>query len=298
MKKRPFAIAIVVFFVIFVFFAGIILIMSSSRGSGQKFALSDKVGVIEVLGTITDSKAIVDQLIDFGQNHAVKAIVLRVDSPGGGVGPSQEIYDEVVRLTALKPVVVSMGSVAASGGYYISAPANRIFANPGTITGSIGVIMEFTNVIALMDKVGLKTNVIKSGDHKDIGSSVRAMTDQEKALLQSLIDDVHDQFVTAVSEGRHLEKDQVFKLADGRIFTGRQAQQQGLVDELGGLQAAIHYAGELAGIEGTPDVLYPAEPKPDLIDYFISRTASEIERVMLKTDTQGLQLLWSQRQTY
>lgn len=199
----------------------------------------------------------------------------------------------MVRLAALKPVVVSMGSVAASGGYYISAPANRIFANPGTITGSIGVIMEFTNVIALMDKVGLKTNVIKSGDHKDIGSSVRDMTESEKALLQSLIDDVHDQFVTAVSEGRHLEKEQVLLLADGRIFTGRQAQEKGLVDELGGLQAAIRYAGELVGIEGTPDVLYPAEPKPDLIDYFISRTASEVERVILKTDTQGLQLLWS-----
>nr|WP_320048264.1 signal peptide peptidase SppA [uncultured Desulfuromonas sp.] len=298
MKKRPFAIAFAVFFVIFVLFAGIIMVMSSSRGGAQKFALTEKVGVIEVLGTITDSKAIVEQLIDFGQNHAVKAIVLRVDSPGGGVGPSQEIYDEVVRLVAEKPVVVSMGSVAASGGYYISAPASRIYANPGTITGSIGVIMEFTNVIALMDKIGLKTTVVKSGDHKDIGSSMREMTGQEKELLQSLIDDVHDQFVTAVSEGRQLDKAEVLQLADGRIFTGRQALSKGLVDELGGLQAAIQCAADLAQIEGTPDVVYPAEPKPNLLEYFITRTAAEIERVMLKTDTQGLKLLWSQSQTY
>jgi protease-4 len=294
MKKRPFAIAFVVFFVIFVFFAGIILFMTPFQRKAQSFALSDKVGVIEVLGAITDSKSIVDQLIDFGQNNAVKAIVLRVDSPGGGVGPSQEIYDEVVRVTQLKPVVISMGSVAASGGYYISAPANRIFANPGTITGSIGVIMEFTNVIALMDKVGLKTSVIKSGAHKDIGSAMRAMTEPERLLLQSLIDDVHDQFVTAVCEGRQLDKQEVLTFADGRIFTGRQALSLGLVDELGGLQAAIRSAGELAGIEGTPDVLYPAEPELKLIDYFISRTATEIERVLLKSDSQGLQLLWSQ----
>ena len=199
-----------------------------------------------------------------------------------------------MRIKEIKPVIVSMGSVAASGGYYVAAPADKIFANPGTITGSIGVIMEFTNVVALMDKVGLKTSVVKSGIHKDIGSAVRTMTVEERELLQGLIDDVHSQFVAAVSSGRDIDEIKVREFADGRIFTGRQAQQLGLVDELGGLQAAIREAGRMAEIQGTPKVVYPEEPRVNLIDYFIGQTISKVEQSIQGTNKQGLQLLWSQ----
>ncbi|MCD6527326.1 MAG: signal peptide peptidase SppA [Desulfuromonas sp.] len=294
MKKRPFTIALVVIFTIFAFFSAVIFLLDPFGGSGQQFALGEKVGVIEISGTITDSKSVIDDLLEFSKNKSIKAIVLRVDSPGGGVGPSQEIHAEVVRIKEIKPVIVSMGSVAASGGYYVAAPADKIFANPGTITGSIGVIMEFTNVVALMDKVGLKTSVVKSGIHKDIGSAVRTMTVEERELLQGLIDDVHSQFVAAVSSGRDIDEIKVREFADGRIFTGRQAQQLGLVDELGGLQAAIREAGRMAEIQGTPKVVYPEEPRVNLIDYFIGQTISKVEQSIQGTNKQGLQLLWSQ----
>lgn len=294
MKKRPFTIAFVLFFGIFAIFGGLIMFLNPFSGSAKQFALGDKVGVVEISGTIMDSKTVIENLLDFSENKHIKAIVLRIDSPGGGVGPSQEIHAEIVRIAKNKPVVVSMGAVAASGGYYIAAPAQTIFANPGTITGSIGVIMEFTNVIDLMDKVGLQTSVVKSGTHKDIGSAVREMTDEERALLQGLIDDVHAQFVSAVAQGRSLSQDEVKLLADGRIFTGSQAQKAGLVDKLGGLQAAIREAGQLAGISGKPTVVYPEEPRVDLIDYFIGRTISKVQQAVQGRTNPGLQLLWTQ----
>ena len=182
-----------------------------------------------------------------------------MDSPGGAVAPSQEIYEEVKKATLKKKVIVSMGSVAASGGYYISAPADRIIANPGTLTGSIGVIMEIPNIEGLMNKIGVKTEVIKSGRHKDIASAFRKMGKEERLILQSVLDDVHEQFIKAVSDGRKIPFDEVKKLADGRIFTGRQAMEARLVDELGTLEDAIAIAGRLAGIKGEPEVVTKKE---------------------------------------
>ena len=206
-----------------------------------------------------DSQPTVTDLRRFSENPSVKAIVLRIDSPGGGVVPSQEIYDEVKRVRAKnnKTVIASMGSVAASGGYYIAAATDRIVANPGTLTGSIGVIMETANVEGLLQKIGVEGVVIKSGKYKDVGSPLRKMSEEERGLLQSVMDDVHKQFIEAVAEGRDLELDAAQALSDGRIFTGRQAKDVKLVDELGDLEDAIQLAADTAGIEGEPKVVEP-----------------------------------------
>ncbi len=278
---------------IFVFFLALVFAISGLSGPSKSFPIGEKIGVIEVQGIIASSKEAIERLIEFKEDSSIKAIVLRVESPGGGVGPSQEIYGEVKKADAVKPVVVSFGAVAASGGYYIAAPARRIVANPGTITGSIGVVMEFTNFQQLLEKVGLKSLVVKSGEHKDIGSPVRPMSEEERAILQALIDDVHQQFVAAVSEGRKIDGDEVAELADGRIFTGRQALELGLVDELGNLQDAIRVAAAIAGIVGEPRVIYPAEEKPNILSYFIEETASRLQRGLQEKVAAGPQFLWS-----
>lgn len=263
--------------------------------SSTALPIGAKVGVVELIGPIIDSEKPVREIDDFRRDDSIKAVVLRVDSPGGGVGPSQEIYTEVERLAAVKPVVVSMGSVAASGGYYVAAPAQRIVANPGTITGSIGVIMNFTNYQDLLEKIGLRSNVITSGKHKDIGSAVRPMTDDDRAILQGLIDDVHQQFVTAVAKGRKLDIDVTSSLADGRIFTGRQAREVGLVDDLGNFQDAVAIAAELADIDGEPRLIYPPEPKKDFIQYFLEETVSQLSKGLREETSTGLQYRWNER---
>ncbi len=219
----------------------------------------DRIALIRVEGVILDAQQTVGDLKKFGDSPSVKAIVLRIDSPGGGVVPSQEIHDAVLRVRNKqnKAVVASMGTVAASGGYYIAAATDRIIANPGTLTGSIGVIMELANLEGLLKKIGVENVVVKSGRHKDIGSPFRKMSDEDRRILQSVMDDVHTQFIEAVAEGRSLDVSDVQPLADGRIFTGRQAKEIKLVDELGDLDDAIKLAAELAGIEGEPKVVEP-----------------------------------------
>ncbi|HEY6973830.1 MAG TPA: signal peptide peptidase SppA [Nitrospiraceae bacterium] len=219
----------------------------------------DRIALVRIEGVILDSQTTVGELKRFGENPSIKAIVLRIDSPGGGVVPSQEIYDAVqrVRNKSNKAVIASMGTVAASGGYYIAAATDRILANPGTLTGSIGVIMEMANIEGLLKKIGVEGVVIKSGRYKDVGSPLRKMSDEEQALLQSVMDDVHKQFIEAVAAGRSLEVADVKALADGRIFTGRQAKDAKLVDELGNLEDAIQLAADISGIEGEPKVVEP-----------------------------------------
>ncbi|MEE9614390.1 MAG: signal peptide peptidase SppA [Thermodesulfobacteriota bacterium] len=219
-------------------------------------AFGDKVAVVTINGIITDSEDINYWLREFGERDDVKAVVLRIDSPGGGVGPSQEIHREVKRLKGSKKVVTSMGGLAASGGYYIASASDIIVANPGTITGSIGVIIEFINMEGLFEKIGLKGSVIKSGKYKDTGSPLRELTGEEEKLLQDVIDDVHRQFVEAVAEGRNLSLEEVRAIADGRILSGAQARELGLVDRLGGLEDAIAAGAELAGLEEKPPVIY------------------------------------------
>ena len=217
----------------------------------------DKVAVIRIEGVIMDSRDTIQELRHYRDNPTVKAIVLRIDSPGGGVVPSQEIYSEVQKTRAKGRVklVASMGNLAASGGYYIAAATDKIVANPGTLTGSIGVIMELANVKGLLEKVGVESVVIKSGRYKDMASPFRAMTEEDRALLQGVLDDVHAQFIEAVANGRSLKIEQVRTVADGRIFTGRQAKSVSLVDEIGDLQDAIKLAAQLVGIPGEPRVI-------------------------------------------
>jgi len=217
----------------------------------------ERVAVVRIEGVIVDSRDAIEELRKFREHPGVKAIVLRIDSPGGGVVASQEIYSEVLktRTDGKVKVVASMGNLAASGGYYIAAATDKIVANPGTLTGSIGVIMELANVRGLMEKVGVQSVVIKSGKHKDLASPFRTMSAEDRALLQGVLDDVHDQFIQAVAAGRAMKVNQVRDLADGRVFTGRQARTARLVDELGDLQDAIKLAGKMGGIAGEPRVV-------------------------------------------
>ena len=249
-------------------------------GGEKRFSVGSGIGLIEVKGLIIDSQEIVKQLNEFRKDDNVKAVVLRIDSPGGVVGPSQEIYAEVKKLAVRKKVVVSMGSVAASGGYYIAAPASLIMANPGTITGSIGVLMRFSNLEGLMGKVGMKAFTLKTGKYKDVGSPAHAMTDQEKAMLQNVIDNTHSQFVKAVADGRKLPLGHVSAIADGRIFTGEQAVAVKLVDRLGTLQDAIEEAGRLGGIKGEPQLIRPPKKKKLLMDMLVEGTAERIGAVV------------------
>ncbi|PWU25436.1 MAG: signal peptide peptidase SppA [Candidatus Rokuibacteriota bacterium] len=224
-----------------------------------------KVAIVEVDGIIgvgpdrsADADAIVRTLGDFRDNPSVAAIVLRINSPGGVVGPTQEIFSAVERVRAAgKPVVASLGAVAASGGYYIAVAANRIFASPGTLTGSIGVVMQLANVEGLLKKVGVDYVVIKSGAYKDLGNFARPMKPEERQVLQTLLDDVYGQFVTAVAERRGLDRKAVLTFADGRIYSGQQARALKMVDDLGGLEEAIESAAKLAGVTGKPRVIYP-----------------------------------------
>ena len=258
--KSSFRVAIGLFAVLVVA-VFLLTYLSTVMDESAPFGGSPRLALVRIEGVLIDGRAAIEELERYANNDSVLAIVLRIDSPGGGVVPAQEIYNAVKRLREehQKKVVVSMGSVAASGGYYIATASDKIVANSGSLTGSIGVIMEIPNVESLMKKVGVESIVIKSGENKDLASPFRKMKPQERAILQAVLDDVHLQFMEAVADGRGLDLAEVKQLADGRVFTGRQAQSVGLVDELGDLRHAIRTAAELVGIEGEPEVL---ETKP------------------------------------
>lgn len=282
MKKRRILIGLGVIVALLVFFFAVLFMIGRySGGKGSRFAFGDKIAIVEVKGVIAQSSQVIEELQQYLTDDGVKAIILRVDSPGGGVGPSQEIYREIMRIrsSSKKKVVTSMGSVAASGGYYIACASDRIVANPGTITGSIGVIMQFSNLEDLLKKIGIKGVVIKSGEHKDIGSPFREMTTEEKKLMQEVLDNVHQQFIQAVADGRKLDRSKVSEIADGRIMTGEQAKNLGLVDQLGNLQDTIDITAKLVGIEGKPNVLYPKR-KISIWDLLIKDMASAIVDVL------------------
>jgi len=273
MSKKTVIIAAAVLFSVLILFALSVKIAATIFGSGNT-VLSGKegVGLIEVKGMILDSKETNRQLRYFLKQDSVKAVVLRVDSPGGIVAPSQEIYAEVKKFAARKKIIVSMGSLAASGGYYISAPATMIYANPGTITASIGVILKLSNIESLMDKIGIKSYTLKTGKYKDSGSPLRQFSAEDRAMLQSVIDNTHQQFVRAVAEGRKLPVDDIRKIADGRILSGEQAMGLKLVDRLGTLQDAIEEAGKQAGISGEPELLLPPKKKVNYLDLLAEGT--------------------------
>jgi len=272
MKKHP-----VIFGLFLVFVSGVALllilrVMVALLGDGVFFSQNEKVGIINISGIISSSREVVEQLEEFGKDDRIKALVVRIDSPGGGVAASQEIYAAIKRLKNNKKVVASLGSIAASGGYMIACAADKIVANPGTLTGSISVIMYFANTEDLFKKIGLKSSVIKSGKYKDIGSPTREMTEDEKQLLQALVDDIYNQFVAVIAHDRNIPQEKVLPFADGRVFSGRQAQVLRLVDYLGDKSYAVQLAGKMAGIKGTPEVLYAKKRDVSLWEFILQTT--------------------------
>jgi len=255
--KRPLTVIVVGGIIAVVVIISLSTAASIFLGESASVVVADKVAVINIEGVIMDAEDVVDQLKKYSDDSSVKAIVLRINSPGGAVVPAQEIYREVRKLRdkSGQVVVTSMGSVAASGGYYIASASDRIMANPGTLTGSIGVIMEFATAQELMNKLGIKGEVLKSGEKKDVGNFMREMTPEERAYLQGVIDDVHEQFVEAVARGRKMKVEDVRPLADGGVYTGRQAKEVGLVDEIGDFEDAVKLAGKMGNIQGKPKVV-------------------------------------------
>lgn len=254
-----------------------LLLFSLREGDNSDFSFSNnKIGIVDLNGVIFESKSVVDQLQRLADNSSIKAIVLRIDSPGGGVAASQEIYNEVIRTTQKKNkiIVSSMASVGASGAYYIACGTNKIVANPGTITGSIGVIAEWYNYGELMKWAKLKSVVFKSGELKDAPSPIRELTEQEKKYLQNLIDDMYSQFLTAVAEGRKLDLETVRKFSDGRVYTGRDAKSKKLIDEIGSLQDAIDIAAKLAKISGEPKLVKSPKERKTLLDLLMGDVSS------------------------
>jgi protease IV len=276
MKKHPVLAGMLALGVLLSLFVISILVLSYFSGREESFWGDEKIAIVEVKGVILDPQPVIERLIRFKKSEKVKAVVLRIDSPGGAVGPAQEIYGEILKLKKEKKVLASMGSVAASGGYYIACAADKIVANPGTITGSIGVIVESLNVEELFRKIGLEAMVVKSGRHKDLGSPTRKMTEEEKKLLQEVLDNVHEQFIRAVAEGRNLPVDKVRPVADGRIFSGDQAAALGLVDSLGSLEDTIAMAAKMAGIKGEPEVIYPEKKRFSLLEMLLQGASQKL----------------------
>ncbi len=252
------------FTVMFLGFVGLILVSSKMMDKGFpgiRGSEQGNIGIVEVTGPILSSKKIIQDIRTFRETEQIKAIILRVDSPGGGIGPSQEIYRELIKTRSDKQVIASLGSVAASGGYYIAAAAQGIVANPGTITGSIGVIMEYANIEEIARKIGISPVVIKSGEFKDMGSPLRELKEGEKKLFQQLVDELHLQFVGDAAQARKMDLEAMKELADGRVYSGQTALQLKLVDRLGNLDDAVQWAGELAGIQGKLVPVYPEEDR-------------------------------------
>lgn len=281
-RRRDVIIGVIIAASAFVALAMFGLMMAAVATSGGGFNFGDlagsDVGVVEVFGVIDDDMAhqTIKDLERFQENGSIEAIVVHVNSPGGGVAPSQEIYDAILRAREDKPVVVAMASVAASGGYYIACAGDMIVANPGSLTGSIGVIFQFTNFGGLMDKVGVSLETVKSGELKDVGSPDRPLTEKERAMLQSVVMDTYEQFVNVVAENRDLEKEKIYEIANGSVFTGLQAKGLGLVDTLGGLHEAAALASEMANGNGEPNLVRPVHRDQVTIFDLLGQTLSKV----------------------
>jgi len=267
--RNAFVVAGVLVLLFFTFIAGIGCGFLLSGDDG--FSTGDKVAVLKVEDIILDDQPYIDSISKIKEDKKVKAVVVRIDSPGGAVGPSQEIYIELKKLRKDMPVIASIGNVGASGGYYIACAAEKIFANPGTITGSIGVVAEFTSYEKLLEWAKVDVEVLKSGKYKDVGSPFRGMTPEDREYMQGLIDNVYSQFKSAVAESRGLGAAEVDKVADGKIFTGEQAKELKLIDETGTINDAIDLAANMAGIEGKPGLVYYPKKKSQLLELLESK---------------------------
>lgn len=279
MKKRSIITLVVVFgglFVGLLVFIGVLIMIFSPDGINGE----PSIGIVELEGPIGESESFIEDLEHFEDAEHVKGVVVRINSPGGAVAPSQEMYFAIQRLSEEKPVAISMGSVAASGGYYAACGSDKIFANSGTITGSIGVITQFFNVERLVDRTDIEVHTITSGDFKDSGSPFRPFEDEDEAYFAEMVFDIHDQFVEDVADCRGMELSQAHELADGRVFTGRQAYEKNLVDELGTLHDAVAYLADETDLDDPPTVYPPEESLgifADLFQIAIDSSMTEIK---------------------
>ncbi len=280
MKKHPILTVFIILACVIVVLTLLMTALSGSISSSSGIAFTNKVGVIPIVGEISDSTLVTKQITSFTKDKSIEAIILRIDSPGGGVGASQEIYREVLRSRDEKPVVVSMGGTAASGGFYIASAADKIVANPGTITGSIGVIMQYYKYKELAEKIGFTLETIKSGEFKDIGNPNRDLTERDRGILDAVISDIQSQFVDAVAKGRNIPVEKVREVADGRIFTGAMAKEWGLVDELGNFEDAVALTKELADIDGEVNLVYPQKKKLKLLDILLGEAAESMSGIL------------------
>lgn len=271
MPRRSIIVALAIAAISLMTFAGLVLAVVLAIRGGDGLVFGERIAVLEIEGLIVDDEALLEQLSRYRRDASVRGFVLAINSPGGVVAPSQSLYRELRRLSDEdgRPVIASIGAVGASGGYYVALGADSIFALPGSITGSIGVIMEFPDVSELMDRLGVQMEVVKSAEHKDVGSPFRPTTPEDREVLTELVDDVYNQFIDVVAAERGLSEEQVRAVADGRIFSGRQALERGLVDRLGNLRDAIAAAGRMAGLGETPTVVRPRNNDLTLLDLLL-----------------------------
>lgn len=295
-RKRDIVIAVIII-ISFIFGFGFLSLVFFGALSGDSEVslggFGDKIAVIEIYGAVYDSADIIKQLKKWGDNDNVKAIILHIDSPGGAAAPFQEVYQEIkkIREDKGKIVVASCLSMAASGGYMAACGCDAIMANPGAIVGSIGVIMQFMNAEKLLKTIGLSYETVKSGELKDVGSRDRPMTEKERKMLTSMVMDTYEQFVDIVAEGRHMSKEDIYPLADGSIFSGRQAYELGLVDTLGTFEDAVQYTADLVGIQGEPNLVKVVKPKPGFFD-FIGSFMSKLHDLTSGAYSQGPRVLY------
>jgi len=276
-----------------VFFIVASLLPALLSGSDKISLGKDKIAVVEIFGPIIDSYEVTELIEEYTSDRSIKGIIVHIDSPGGGVAPSQEIYEALLTARKKKPVVATMGSVAASGGYYIALGADKIVSNPGTITGSIGVIMGFIDPRELLSKIGIVSITVKSGEFKDLGSPAREFTKRDRKMLQDVIDDVYEQFIEAVAENRNMTIDEVKTFADGRIFSGRMAKKMGVVDETGTFRDSVKIISDLAGIKGEPALIRKQEEISFLKD-LLSEKLSILEEIKPPASMKpGLHYLWT-----
>jgi protease-4 len=286
-KKHPLVTVLALLFIVFVVLAAILIIILRGIGASSGLSFSNRIGVVPIEGIISHARPITSQLAAFKKDKKIRAIILRINSPGGSVGISQEIHREVQRTVKSKIVVASLGAVAASGGYYVAAPASKIVANPGTITGSIGVLMEFVRFKELLGKIGVDMETLKSGEFKDVGSPHRRLTERDKELLGDVIAEIQKQFVDAVAKGRDLPVTKVLEFSDGRIITGAKAMELGLVDALGNFQDAVETAKSLADLKGEVTLVYPKKRGFELWDLFVKRAASSVVKLIRGMQTRA-----------
>jgi protease IV len=289
MKKSRTGVALLFVAILVAIFVGVALLFSLSDkdkdtagGWSELFDFGNKVGVVTIEGTITSADETLKQIRKFRKRNSVRAILIRINSPGGTVAPAQEIYREILKTKKKKPVVISMETVAASAAYYIASSADEIVCSAGTITGSIGVIMMLPDIHQIIEKIGLGVNIIKAGKYKDIGTGVRALTDEERNILEEFAKEVHEQFISDVAEGRkgRLKVDDLHTIADGRFFTGAKAKEMGLVDTMGNFYDAVVIAAKRGNIKGEPELIYPKKKWDNILDMFMESSVAAFHKAI------------------